>query len=92
MSNRLLFSINQMNREKSFALIFKFYFVSNKADPALSSFINITDPIVQILPEKYSYYRRLDQDINHATDCVICMTAIDFSQRPNDCMVLFESY
>lgn len=41
----------------------------------------------QILPEKYSYYRRLDQDINHATDCVICMTAIDFSQSPNDCMV-----
>ncbi|KAM4103909.1 hypothetical protein ACJW30_06G114300 [Castanea mollissima] len=41
----------------------------------------------QILPEKYSYYRRFDQDTNHATDCVICMTAIDFTHRSNDCMV-----
>ncbi|XP_043689231.1 transmembrane E3 ubiquitin-protein ligase FLY2-like isoform X2 [Telopea speciosissima] len=41
----------------------------------------------QILPEKYSYYRRFDQDTTHATDCVICMTAIDLTQRPNDCMV-----
>lgn len=41
----------------------------------------------QILPEKYSYYRRSDQDTNHASDCVICMTAIDLSQRSNDCMV-----
>ncbi|EEF44406.1 transmembrane E3 ubiquitin-protein ligase FLY2 [Ricinus communis] len=41
----------------------------------------------QILPEKYSYYRRFDQDTNHATDCVICMTAIDLTQRSNDCMV-----
>lgn len=41
----------------------------------------------QILPEKYSYYRRFDQDTSHATDCVICMTAIDLSQRSNDCMV-----
>ncbi|XP_042519209.1 transmembrane E3 ubiquitin-protein ligase FLY2-like [Macadamia integrifolia] len=41
----------------------------------------------QILPEKYSYYRRCDQDTTHATDCVICMTAIDLTQRPNDCMV-----
>ncbi|KAK4286140.1 hypothetical protein QN277_002739 [Acacia crassicarpa] len=41
----------------------------------------------QILPEKYSYYRRFGQNTNHATDCVICMTAIDLSQRPNDCMV-----
>ncbi|KAF8413859.1 hypothetical protein HHK36_001853 [Tetracentron sinense] len=40
----------------------------------------------QILPEKYSYYRRFDQDTNHATDCVICMTAIDLTQRSNDCM------
>jgi hypothetical protein len=42
---------------------------------------------LQILPEKYSYYRRFDQVANHATDCVICMTAIDISQRSNDCMV-----
>ncbi|XP_028775258.1 transmembrane E3 ubiquitin-protein ligase FLY2 [Neltuma alba] len=41
----------------------------------------------QILPEKYSYYRRFGQTTNHATDCVICMTAIDLSQRSNDCMV-----
>ncbi|KAI4322694.1 hypothetical protein L6164_022364 [Bauhinia variegata] len=41
----------------------------------------------QILPEKYSYYRRFDQDTNHATDCVICMTAIDLTQRSSDCMV-----
>ncbi|KAK7257422.1 hypothetical protein RIF29_31397 [Crotalaria pallida] len=41
----------------------------------------------QILPEKYSYYRRFAQDTNQAADCVICMTAIDLSQRSNDCMV-----
>ncbi|KAG6419497.1 hypothetical protein SASPL_121719 [Salvia splendens] len=42
----------------------------------------------QILPEKYSYYRRFLQGSNHhATDCVICMTAIDLNQRSNDCMV-----
>ncbi|XP_044466757.1 transmembrane E3 ubiquitin-protein ligase FLY2-like [Mangifera indica] len=41
----------------------------------------------QILPEKYSYYRRFDQATDHSTDCVICMTAIDLSQRINDCMV-----
>ncbi|KAH9792380.1 transmembrane E3 ubiquitin-protein ligase FLY2 [Citrus sinensis] len=41
----------------------------------------------QILPEKYSYYRRFDQGTYHTTDCVICMTAIDLMQRSNDCMV-----
>ncbi|XP_006351940.1 transmembrane E3 ubiquitin-protein ligase 1-like [Solanum tuberosum] len=41
----------------------------------------------QILPEKYNYYRRFDQGANHATDCVICMTAIDHTQRSNNCMV-----
>jgi len=41
----------------------------------------------QILPEKYSYYRRFDPETNHATDCVICMTAINLTQRSNDCMV-----
>ncbi|XP_055823381.1 transmembrane E3 ubiquitin-protein ligase FLY2 isoform X2 [Solanum dulcamara] len=41
----------------------------------------------QILPAKYSYYRRFDQNGNHATDCVICMTAIDLTQRSNNCMV-----
>lgn len=41
----------------------------------------------QILPEKYSYYRRFDHGTNYAIDCVICMTAIDLNQRSNDCMV-----
>lgn len=41
----------------------------------------------QILPEKYSYYRRFNPDANRTTDCVICMTSIDLSQRSNDCMV-----
>lgn len=41
----------------------------------------------QILPEKYSYYRKYNQDANHATDCVICMTAIDLTLHSNDCMV-----
>ncbi|XWS63427.1 hypothetical protein CRYUN_Cryun06bG0096400 [Craigia yunnanensis] len=41
----------------------------------------------QILPEKYRYHRRFDPDTNHATDCVICMTAIDLTQRSRDCMV-----
>ncbi|KAK9048633.1 hypothetical protein SSX86_032401, partial [Deinandra increscens subsp. villosa] len=41
----------------------------------------------QILPEKYCYFRRVDQDSSRATDCVICMTTIDLTQRPNDCMV-----
>lgn len=41
----------------------------------------------QILPEKYCYYRRLDRETTHATDCVICMTSIDLAQRQNDCMV-----
>ncbi|XP_059284582.1 transmembrane E3 ubiquitin-protein ligase FLY2 isoform X1 [Lycium ferocissimum] len=41
----------------------------------------------QILPEKYSYYRRFDQNGNHATDCVICMTAIELTLRSNNCMV-----
>uniref|UniRef100_A0A803MR34 RING-type E3 ubiquitin transferase n=1 Tax=Chenopodium quinoa TaxID=63459 RepID=A0A803MR34_CHEQI len=41
----------------------------------------------QILPEKYSYYRRFSQDTNRTTDCVICMTAIDLSEHSNDCMV-----
>ncbi|RVW46846.1 Transmembrane E3 ubiquitin-protein ligase 1 [Vitis vinifera] len=41
----------------------------------------------QILPEKYSYYRRSNQDTNHVTDCVICMTTIDITHRSNECMV-----
>lgn len=45
--------------------------------------------MLQILPEKYSYYRRFEQDGNYSTDCVICMTSIDLPQRANDCMVLY---
>lgn len=41
----------------------------------------------QILPEKYSYYRRFESDAAQATDCVICMTAIDVTQLSNDYMV-----
>ncbi|XP_076883059.1 transmembrane E3 ubiquitin-protein ligase FLY2-like [Bidens hawaiensis] len=41
----------------------------------------------QILPEKYCYFRRVDHDSNNIPDCVICMTAIDLTQRPDDCMV-----
>ncbi|XP_038682750.1 transmembrane E3 ubiquitin-protein ligase FLY1-like isoform X2 [Tripterygium wilfordii] len=41
----------------------------------------------QILPEKYSYHRRSDQDTTQTPDCVICMTAIDVTQRSSDCMV-----
>lgn len=41
----------------------------------------------QVLPKKYSYYRRFDQDICHSTDCVICMTVIDHRQHSHECMV-----
>lgn len=47
---------------------------------------------LQILPEKYSYYRRFDQDSSHSTDCVICMTSIDLTLRSNDCMVYFCNF
>ncbi|KAF3781715.1 Transmembrane E3 ubiquitin-protein ligase 1 [Nymphaea thermarum] len=41
----------------------------------------------QILPEKYNYHRKIEQSTNHASDCVICMTAIDLSQHSDDFMV-----
>ncbi|KAJ8470064.1 hypothetical protein OPV22_024407 [Ensete ventricosum] len=42
----------------------------------------------QILPEKYCYYRKLENDTNQNADCVICMTGIDLAQqRSNDYMV-----
>ncbi|GAU27134.1 hypothetical protein TSUD_104430 [Trifolium subterraneum] len=41
----------------------------------------------QLLPEKYNYHRKFDHIKRHATECVICMTAIDLSHRTNDCMV-----
>ncbi|XP_024403076.1 transmembrane E3 ubiquitin-protein ligase FLY2 isoform X3 [Physcomitrium patens] len=48
----------------------------------------------QLLPEKYSYFRRVDRvneqlggEENAPIDCVICMAAVDVSQRCNDCMV-----
>ena len=52
-----------------------------------SVYIQLYHFYLQILPEKYSYHRRFDQDTSQATDCVICMTAIDLNQRSNDCMV-----
>ncbi|URE21183.1 zinc finger protein [Musa troglodytarum] len=43
---------------------------------------------VQILPEKYCYYRKPEKDNNQIADCVICMTGIDLTQqRSNDYMV-----
>lgn len=53
------------------------------------SYVSFAD-VLQILPEKYSYYRRFDQNGDHATDCVICMTAIDLTQRSNNCMVMLH--
>ncbi|KAG9439249.1 hypothetical protein H6P81_019414 [Aristolochia fimbriata] len=41
----------------------------------------------QILPEKYCYYRRINHTTTTSTDCVICMTTIDLTQRSSDCMV-----
>lgn len=49
----------------------------------------------QLLPEKYSYFRRVDRanaqleagEESAPVDCVICMAAIDVSQRCNECMV-----
>ncbi|KAJ7565512.1 hypothetical protein O6H91_02G063600 [Diphasiastrum complanatum] len=49
----------------------------------------------QLLPEKYSYFRRVDRgtlqvilgDSNAAADCVICMATVDIGQRSTDCMV-----
>ncbi|KAL1219380.1 Transmembrane E3 ubiquitin-protein ligase FLY2 [Cardamine amara subsp. amara] len=41
----------------------------------------------KMLPEKYSYYRRLNHDVNRSRDCVICMTTIDLRHRTSDCMV-----
>ncbi|MQL86573.1 hypothetical protein Taro_019112 [Colocasia esculenta] len=46
----------------------------------------------QILPEKYSYYRRLENEPTLSTDCVICMTAIDVTVQSNDYMVGTYSY
>ncbi|CAL9063469.1 unnamed protein product [Musa banksii] len=40
----------------------------------------------QILPEKYCYYRKFE-NASQETDCVICMTAIDFTQHSNGYMV-----
>ena len=50
---------------------------------------------VQFLPEKYSYFRRVDRasaqlasgEESAPIDCVICMAAVDISQRCNECMV-----
>ncbi|KAH7429115.1 hypothetical protein KP509_09G031600 [Ceratopteris richardii] len=40
----------------------------------------------QLLPDKYSYFRRLSRE-NVSMDCVICMTAVDLGQRASECMV-----
>lgn len=41
----------------------------------------------QILPEKYSYFRRVGRESNHVVDCVICMAAVDTAERSSECMV-----
>lgn len=41
----------------------------------------------QILPEKYSYSRRQESNSTRSSDCVICMTTIDLTQRSSDYMV-----
>lgn len=41
----------------------------------------------QLLPDKYSYFRRIDRNDNLSTDCVICMAAVDVGQRASECMV-----
>ncbi|KAL8097169.1 hypothetical protein AgCh_030322 [Apium graveolens] len=43
--------------------------------------------LMQMFPLKYNYHKRPDQDVNHASDCVICMTPIDFTQHPDFCMM-----
>ena len=43
----------------------------------------------QILPEKYSYFRRVGRESNHVVDCVICMAAVDTAERSSECMVSF---
>ena len=48
-------------------------------------FIVFTD--TQMLPEKYNYHTRFNQDVSRNTDCVICMTAINLRQRTSDFMV-----
>ncbi|XP_074568516.1 transmembrane E3 ubiquitin-protein ligase FLY1-like isoform X3 [Curcuma longa] len=41
----------------------------------------------QMLPEKYFYYRKFESYASQATDCVICMTTIDFTENSNRYMV-----
>ncbi|KAG6476018.1 hypothetical protein ZIOFF_065253 [Zingiber officinale] len=41
----------------------------------------------QMLPEKYCYYRKFESYASQATDCVICMTTIDFTENSNRYMV-----
>ncbi|CAK9197174.1 unnamed protein product [Sphagnum jensenii] len=49
----------------------------------------------QMLPEKYSYFRRVERsntrvagaDETAVVDCVICMASVDMAQRSTECMV-----
>ena len=55
---------------------------------------------MQLLPEKYSYFRRVDRtnvpmapgEDCASVDCVICMAAVEVSQRSTECMVCGGSY
>uniref|UniRef100_A0A0E0LL05 RING-type E3 ubiquitin transferase n=1 Tax=Oryza punctata TaxID=4537 RepID=A0A0E0LL05_ORYPU len=44
----------------------------------------------QILPEKYCYHRKVEDNTNQPIDCVICMTTIDLTQRTSEYMVGIE--
>jgi len=41
----------------------------------------------QILPEKYCYHRKVEDNTNQPIDCVICMTTIDLTPRTIEYMV-----
>jgi hypothetical protein len=43
--------------------------------------------VLQLLPEKYSYFRRVVREDSVSVDCVICMTAVDTVQRASEYMV-----
>uniref|UniRef100_A0A0E0Q8P0 RING-type E3 ubiquitin transferase n=1 Tax=Oryza rufipogon TaxID=4529 RepID=A0A0E0Q8P0_ORYRU len=45
----------------------------------------------QILPEKYCYHRKVEDNTNQPIDCVICMTTIDLTQRTSEYMVIMKS-
>lgn len=55
------------------------------------SLINCHGYNFQILPEKYCYHRKVEDNTNQPIDCVICMTTIDLTQRTSEYMVIMKS-